>query len=286
MKNAILVVCATFAIMGGAFAKPDDLHLRSNSALILDSQRGQVLFHKNADSVMPIASITKLMTAMVVLDAKLPLNQEIVIDSADVDVIKYTRSRLRVGTRFTRGELLRLALMSSENRAAAALGRTYPGGLNAFVTAMNRKAFELGMGSTYFVDSTGLNSGNVSTARDLGKMVKAAHGYRLIRVFSTTAAHEVASVGKVRSRSLKKVRSRSLNFVNSNRLVRSSSWDIGVSKTGFLSEAGRCLVMHANITGKPTIIVLLDSWGKNSRIGDANRIKKWMETGFTRKVRG
>ena len=286
MKNAILVVCATFAIMGGAFAKPGDLHLRSNSALILDSQRGQVLFHKNADSVMPIASITKLMTAMVVLDAKLPLNQEIVIDSADVDVIKYTRSRLRVGTRFTRGQLLRLALMSSENRAAAALGRTYPGGLNAFVTAMNRKAFELGMGSTYFVDSTGLNSGNVSTARDLGKMVKAAHGYHLIRVFSTTAAHEVASVGKVRSRSLKKVRSRSLNFVNSNRLVRSSSWDIGVSKTGFLSEAGRCLVMHANITGKPTIIVLLDSWGKNSRIGDANRIKKWMETGFTRKVRG
>ena len=278
MKNAILVVCATFAFMGGAFAKPADLSLRSNAALILDPQRGQVLFHKNADSVMPIASITKLMTAMVVLDAKLPLNQEIVIDSADVDVIKYTRSRLRVGTRFTRGELLRLALMSSENRAAAALGRTYPGGLNAFVTAMNRKAFQLGMSSTYFVDSTGLNSGNVSTARDLAKMVKAAYGYRLIRVFSTTAAHAVASVGKVRSRSL--------NFVNSNRLVRSSSWDIGVSKTGFLSEAGRCLVMHANITGKPTIIVLLDSWGKNSRIGDANRIKKWMETGFTRKVRG
>lgn len=267
-----------FAFTGGAFAKPGDLHLRSNAALILDSQRGQVLFHKNADSVMPIASITKLMTAMVVLDAKLPLNEGIAIDSADVDVIKYTRSRLRVGTRLTRGELLRLALMSSENRAAAALGRAFPGGLNAFVTAMNRKAFELGMGSTYFVDSTGLNSGNVSTARDLAKMVKAAYGYRLIRVFSTTAAHEVASVGKVRSRSL--------NFVNSNRLVRSSRWDIGVSKTGFLSEAGRCLVMHANITGKPTIIVLLDSWGKNSRIGDANRIKKWMETGFTRKVRG
>ena len=278
MKNAILVVCATLAFMGGAFAKPGDLSLRSNAALILDPQRGQVLFHKNADSVMPIASITKLMTAMVVLDAKLPLNQEIVIDSADVDVIKYTRSRLRVGTKFTRGELLRLALMSSENRAAAALGRTYPGGLNAFVTAMNRKAFKLGMGSTYFVDSTGLNSGNVSTARDLAKMVKAAHGYRHIRVFSTTAAHEVASMGKVRSRNL--------NYVNSNRLVRSSSWDIGISKTGFLSEAGRCLVMHANITGKPTIIVLLDSWGKNSRIGDANRIKKWLETGFTRKIRG
>jgi D-alanyl-D-alanine endopeptidase (penicillin-binding protein 7) len=134
------------------------------------------------------------------------------------------------------------------------------------------------MGSTYFVDSTGLNSGNVSTARDLAKMVKAAHRYSLIRVFSTTAAHEVVSVGKVRSRNL--------NFVNSNRLVRSSRWDIGISKTGFLSEAGRCLVMHANITGKPTIIVLLESWGKNSRIADANRIKKWMEAGMTRKVRG
>jgi D-alanyl-D-alanine endopeptidase (penicillin-binding protein 7) len=192
-----------------------------------------------------------------------------------VDVIKNTRSRLRVGTRLSRYDLLRLALMSSENRAAAALGRAYPGGINAFVEAMNNKAFELGMGNSYFVDSTGLNRKNVSTARDLAKLVEAAEDYDLIRQFSTTAAHAVEFKEE-----------RSLKFVNSNRLVRSSSWEIGVSKTGFLREAGRCLVMQAKISGKPIIIVLLDSVGKNTRIGDANRVKKWMETGFTRKVRG
>jgi serine-type D-Ala-D-Ala endopeptidase (penicillin-binding protein 7) len=166
--------------------------------------------------------------------------------------------------------------MSSENRAAAALGRTYPGGINAFVEAMNRKAFELGMGSSYFVDSTGLNSSNVSTPRDLAKLVDAADDYDLIREFSTTATHAVVFTDE----------DRSLQFNNSNNLVRNGSWDIAVSKTGFLSEAGRCLVMQARITGKRIIIVLLDSWGKNTRIGDANRIKKWMETGFARKVRG
>ncbi|HEU4855346.1 MAG TPA: peptidase S11, partial [Nitrosospira sp.] len=168
------------------------------------------------------------------------------------------------------------ALMSSENRAAAALGRSYPGGTNAFVAAMNRKAFELGMDNSYFVDPTGLNSANVSTARDLVKMVNAAYDYDVIREFSTTAAHEVMFTDG----------DRSVQFVNTNNLVRSSKWDIGVSKTGFLSEAGRCLVMQANITGKQIIIVLLDSWGKNSRLGDANRVKKWMEIGFARKVRG
>jgi D-alanyl-D-alanine endopeptidase (penicillin-binding protein 7) len=276
MKKAILAVCAMFAFMGSAFAQPGGLHLRSHSALILDARHGQILFHKNADNVMPIASITKLMTAMVVLDAHLPMDEEITIEAADVDILKNTRSRLRVGTSFTRQDLLRLALMSSENRAAAALGRSYPGGIEAFVAAMNRKASELGMGYSSFVDSTGLNRANVSTARDLGKMVVAAYGYNLIREFSTTAAHAVAFGGA----------DRSLNFVNSNNLVRSGNWDIGISKTGFLSEAGRCLVMHTNITGKPVIIVLLDSAGKKSRIGDANRIKKWMETGFARKVRG
>lgn len=262
--------------IGSVFAQPGGLNLRSQAALILDAEGGQILFHKNADSVMPIASITKLMTAIVVLDANLPLHEEIIIAAADVDVLKNTRSRLRVGSSLTRIDMLRLALMSSENRAAAALGRSYPGGISAFVEAMNRKAFELGMGSSYFVDSTGLNSANVSTARDLAKLVDAADDYDLIREFSTTAKHAVV-IGD---------EDRSLHFINSNNLVRRGSWDIGVSKTGFLNEAGRCLVMQAKITGKPVIIVLLDSWGKNTRIGDANRIKKWMETGFARKVRG
>lgn len=272
----ILAVCAMFAFIGGAFAQPGGLNLRSHAALILDAKHGRILFNKNADTVMPIASITKLMTAIVVLDAKLPLNEGISIEAADIDVIKNTRSRLRVGANLTRRELLRLALMASENRAAASLGRTYPGGIHAFVAAMNDKAFELGMGNSYFVDATGLNSANVSTARDLAKLVDAAYKYKVIREYSTTAAHAVAFVDE----------DRSLRFSNSNNLVRSRHWDIDVSKTGFLSEAGRCLVMQAKITGKPVIIVLLDSWGKNSRIGDANRIKKWMETGFVRKVRG
>ncbi len=276
MKKMILAGCAMLAFSGGAFAQQGSLNLRSQAAFILDAQHGRILFDKNADTVMPIASITKLMTAIVVLDAQLPLAEEIVIEAADVDVLKNTRSRLRVGTSLSRREMLRLALMSSENRAAAALGRSYRGGINAFVAAMNQKAFELGMGNSYFVDSTGLNSANVSTARDLAKMVDAADDYAIIREFSTTASHAVAFTDD----------DRSLQFTNSNNLVRSGSWDIGVSKTGFLSEAGRCLVMQAKITGKPIIIVLLDSWGKNSRIGDANRIKKWMEIGFTRKVRG
>ena len=276
MKKMILAGCAMLAFSGGAFAQQGSLNLRSQAAFILDAQHGRILFDKNADTVMPIASITKLMTAIVVLDAQLPLAEEIVIEAADIDVLKNTRSRLRVGTSLSRREMLRLALMSSENRAAAALGRSYRGGINAFVAAMNQKAFELGMGNSYFVDSTGLNSANVSTARDLAKMVDAADDYAIIREFSTTASHAVAFTDD----------DRSLQFTNSNNLVRSGSWDIGVSKTGFLSEAGRCLVMQAKITGKPIIIVLLDSWGKNSRIGDANRIKKWMEIGFTRKVRG
>jgi D-alanyl-D-alanine endopeptidase (penicillin-binding protein 7) len=276
MKKIILAACVMFAFTGGAFAQPGGLNLRSQAALILDAEHGRILFHKNADAVLPIASITKLMTAIVVLDANLSLTEEIIIDDADVDILKNTRSRLRVGSSLARRDMLRLALMSSENRAAAALGRTYPGGIGVFVEAMNRKAFELGMGNSYFVDSTGLKSANVSTARDLAKLVDAAEDYDIIREFSTTAKHAVVFGDE----------DRSLQFVNSNNLVRSGNWDIGVSKTGFLSEAGRCLVMQAKITGKTIIIILLDSWGKNTRIGDANRIKKWMETGFARKVRG
>ncbi len=273
MNKVILALSIMFVFTSSAFAQQGGLNLKSRAALIFDAQQGRAIYSKNTDTIMPIASITKLMTAMVVLDAQLPLTEEITIDSADIDVLKNTRSRLRVGGSLTRQQLLRLALMSSENRAAAALGRAYPGGIGAFVAAMNDKAFELGMGNSYFVDSTGLSSTNVSTARDLVKMVEAAYGYDLIRKFSTTSAHavELADDG------------RSMQFINSNNLVRSGNWQINVSKTGFLSEAGRCLVMQANITGKPVIIVLLDSNGKDTRSGDANRIKKWMETSLARK---
>lgn len=273
MNKVILALSVMLIFSGSAFAQKGALNLKSRAVHIFDTQQGRTLYSKNTDTVMPIASITKLMTAIVVLDAQLPLTEEIIIDSADIDVLKNTRSRLHVGASLTRQQLLRLALMSSENRAAAALGRAYPGGIEAFVAAMNDKAFELGMGNSYFVDSTGLSSTNVSTARDLVKMVEAAYGYDLIRQFSTTSAHAVDLADNRRS----------MRFTNSNSLVRSGSWQIDVSKTGFLSEAGRCLVMQANITGKPVIIVLLDSNGKNTRSSDANRIKKWMEASIVRK---
>jgi D-alanyl-D-alanine endopeptidase (penicillin-binding protein 7) len=273
MNRAILALVVMLAITGSAFAQKGDLTLKSRAALIFDAQQGHAIYSKNTDTIMPIASITKLMTAMVVLDAQLPLSEEITIDSADIDVLKNTRSRLKVGSSLTRQQLLRLALMSSENRAAAALGRAYPGGIEAFVSAMNNKAFELGMGNSRFVDSTGLSSSNVSTARDLVKMVEAAHFYEEIRDFSTTTTHALNSPDYRRS----------LKYTNSNNLVSNVQWQIGVSKTGFLSAAGRCLVMQANITGKPVIIVLLDSNGKKTRIGDAIRIKQWMEASLTRK---
>ena len=273
MNRAILALVVMLAITGSAFAQKGDLTLKSRAALIFDAQQGHAIYSKNTDTIMPIASITKLMTAMVVLDAQLPLSEEITIDSADIDVLKNTRSRLKVGTSLTRQQLLRLALMSSENRAAAALGRAYPGGIEAFVSAMNNKAFELGMGNSRFVDSTGLSSSNVSTARDLVKMVEAAHFYEEIRDFSTTTTHALNSPDYRRG----------LKYTNSNNLVSNGQWQIGVSKTGFLSAAGRCLVMQANITGKPVIIVLLDSNGKKTRIGDAIRIKQWMEASLTRK---
>lgn len=273
MNRAILALVVMLAITGSAFAQKGDLTLKSRAALIFDAQQGHAIYSKNTDTIMPIASITKLMTAMVVLDAQLPLSEEITIDSADIDVLKNTRSRLKVGSSLTRQQLLRVALMSSENRAAAALGRAYPGGIEAFVSAMNNKAFELGMGNSRFVDSTGLSSANVSTARDLVKMVESAHFYEEIRDFSTTTTHALNSPDYRRG----------LKYTNSNNLVSNVQWQIGVSKTGFLSAAGRCLVMQANITGKPVIIVLLDSNGKKTRIGDAIRIKQWMEASLTRK---
>lgn len=244
-------------------------HLASTKAMIVNQDTGETLYAKSTDVPAPIASVTKLMTAMVMLDAYLPMTEYLTVTDADVDMLKGSSSRLRVGTELTRAEMLHLALMSSENRAASALGRNYPGGINAFVAAMNAKARSLGMVNSHFVDSTGLNSANVSTAEDLAKMVNAAYQYPEIRQVSTTASQEFPVYG-YRS---------PVNFVNTNSLVRSynSDWIIGLSKTGYISEAGRCLVMQAMIAGKPIIIVLLDSAGKLSRIADAQRIRKWLE---------
>ena len=252
-------------------AKAHAPDLKSAAALVVGQEDGRALYTKNTDTVAPIASITKLMMAMVVLDSQLPLTEPITITADDMDDIKGTRSRLTVGTTLTRSDLLRLALMASENRAAAALARTYPGGRNAAVSAMNAKARELGMQDTNFLDPTGLSSGNVSTAHDLVKMVIAARDYALIHQYTTAASHSVDGW-----------KGREMRFVNTNKLVRNASWDIGVSKTGYISEAGRCLVMEATINLRTVVIVLLDSWGKNTRIGDANRIKKWMESSNTR----
>jgi len=245
-----------------------ELRLASSKALIINQNTGEVLYAKSTDVPTPIASVTKLMTAMVVLDAHQPLDEAITISDAEVDTLKGTSSRLRVGTTLARGEMLQLALMASENRAAAALGNNYPGGRAAFVAAMNAKAAVLGMTRSRFVDGTGLNSENVSTAEDLAKMVKAAYQYPEIRQVTTTAQYEVPVHGLRQP----------VEFHNTNILVRNSDWEIGLSKTGFINEAGRCLVMQAKIAEQPLIIVLLDSWGKFTRIGDAQRIRKWIES--------
>lgn len=239
--------------------------LASASVLVTNQTTGEVLLEKNAQSVVPIASITKLMTAMVVLDGQQGLSETVRVTEEDIDTLKGSSSRLPVGTELSREEMLRLALMASENRAASSLARNYPGGLPAFVAAMNRKAAAIGLTDTRFHDGTGLNSGNVSSARDLTKMVAAASRYPLIREYSTTAEHEVAVAGRLR------------RFANTNALVRGGEWEIGVSKTGYISEAGRCLVMQAWLHDKPLIIVLLDSVGKFTRIADAQRIRKWLE---------
>ena len=251
------------------FAQADNqkvVYLRSSAVMVQDAETGEVVINKNSEAVVPIASITKLMTAMVILDRGLDLEQRIVLSREDVDGLKGTRSRLRPGGILTRDELLLLALMASENRAAAALGRTYPGGMPAFVKAMNEKAAELGMSDSRFVEATGLSPANVSSPRDLVKLVRAAHSYPLIRDYST------------RDKATVKVFNRPLRFANTNGLVRNSHWEIELSKTGYISEAGRCLVMHVRLASKDVIVVLLDSWGKQSRIGDANRLKKWLES--------
>ena len=240
-------------------------NLRSASAIVLDSQ-GNIIYGKDVNTVRPIASITKLMTAMVVLDAGLDLDEQLTITSADRDLIRMTGSRLGVGATLSRRELILLALMSSENRAATALGRTYPGGMEAFVAQMNAKAKALGMASSSFADPAGLRAENVSTASDLAKMVAAAGGYPLITQATTTVRHEVrpyASKGP-------------LNYGNTNRLLKNENWDIALSKTGYINEAGRCLVMRANIEGEDVSIILLNSFGKLTPFGDSNRLRKWM----------
>lgn len=242
------------------------LKLQSSSVVVQDQASGAVLFEKNPDAVLPIASISKLMTAMVTLDAHPDLKEELGVAEADVDTLKRSSSHIPVGTKLSRELMLRLALMSSENRAAHALARNFPGGTNAFVAAMNAKAKELGLNDTRFFDPTGLNAGNVSSARDLAKLVGAASKYPLIREFTTTAEYEVPLGRHMRT------------FHNTNALVRNGgNWEISISKTGYINESGKCLVMQAWLNNKPTIIVLLDSWGKLTRIGDANRIKKWVE---------
>jgi D-alanyl-D-alanine endopeptidase (penicillin-binding protein 7) len=259
----VLALSIGFAQAG----EPKKVVLRSNSALVLDAATGEVVFDKNGDKLTPIASITKLMTAIVMLESGLDLEAPVALAREDVDMKKGSRSRLRTGAMLTRDELLLLSLMASENRAAAALGRSYPGGTQAFVAAMNDMAAELQMGDTRFVDPTGLSAGNVSSARDLAKLVRAAHGYPLIREYSTRDKATVLLSGKQK-----------MNFHNTNGLVRNSRWEIDLSKTGYISEAGRCLVMQVRLASKDLIVVLLDSWGKHSRVGDANRIRKWVET--------
>ncbi|MEF8734264.1 MAG: D-alanyl-D-alanine endopeptidase [Candidatus Accumulibacter meliphilus] len=244
----------------------EHLAVRSGSALVIAQDGGEALYEKNARIVVPIASITKIMTAMVVLDSMPNLQAPITITDDDVDYLKGSRSRLQVGSVLTREMALLLALMSSENRAANALGRHYPGGLGAFIVAMNRKAASLGMSRTHFEDPTGLTSNNVSTAHDLARMVAAAYRYPLIREFSTTSGVTA------------EVKGRDLEYRNTNQLVKSPAWEIGLSKTGYIQEAGKCLVMQARVADRPVVIVLLDSSGKQTRIGDANRIKRWMES--------
>ena len=246
------------------------LRVKSHVALIFDEQTQLPLYNKNGQAVMPIASITKLMTAIVLLDANLPMDVEVSVAEDGLNSIKRAKSRLRVGMTLTRGEMLRLALMASENRAALALARSYPGGVEALVAAMNAKARALGMENTRFFDPTGLDSDNVSTAQDLVKMVSAARYYPLISQYTTTGSHSVDNPS-----------GRTMRFSNTNPLVRNASWDIGLSKTGFINEAGQCLVMQATINHRPVIIVLLDSWGRRTRVGDANRIKRWMESADT-----
>jgi D-alanyl-D-alanine endopeptidase (penicillin-binding protein 7) len=269
LSLAIVLIAAIPAVASADSSKfvglKGDPDLRSASAIVLDGN-GDIIFSKDTDTVRSIASITKLMTAMVILDAQLDLEETLTITKADRDLIRLTGSRLDAGAKLTRRELLLLALMSSENRAATALGRTYPGGMDTFVAQMNRKAKSLGMNNSRFADPAGLRTENLSTANDLAKMLKAAKGYPLITQATTTLREDVRPYS----------RRGPLNYVNTNRLLKNSQWDIELSKTGYINEAGRCLVMQANIEGEPISIVLLNSFGKLTPFGDSNRLRQWM----------
>jgi D-alanyl-D-alanine endopeptidase (penicillin-binding protein 7) len=255
----------SFGQLAGLHGEHDALALKSSVALVVDQDTKEVLFSKNEQAVLPIASITKLMTGLLVSEGHLPMDENITITQADVDTEKGSRSRLAVGTELSRGELLHLALMSSENRAAHALGRTYPGGLEHFVQMMNVRAKTLGMHDTSYVEPTGLSSKNQSSARDLATLVNFAYGDATLRELSTSTGYQV-EVGR-----------RTLQFNNTNRLVKNPAWDIGLQKTGYISEAGQCLVMQAKVAGRKLIMVFLDSTGKLSRIADAERVRHWVE---------
>ncbi len=256
----------SFGELAGLHQIRDALELKSGVALVVDQDTKEVLFSKNDSAVLPIASLTKLMTGLIVQDARLPLNETITITQDDVDTEKGSRSRLVVGTSLTRGEMLHLALMSSENRAANALGRTHPSGLNEFVRLMNAKAQALGMRDTKYVEPTGLSSKNQSSAHDLALLASAVYQDPVLRNYSISPGYEVA-VGE-----------KTLQFNNTNRLTKSPDWDIGLQKTGYISEAGRCLVMQTKIAGRKLIMVFLDSAGKFSRLGDAERVRRWVES--------
>lgn len=255
----------SFGQLAGLRSTDDVLDLKSSVALVVDQDTREVLFSKNDQAVLPIASITKLMTGVLISEAQLPSEEVITITQDDVDTEKHSSSRLRVGASLTRGELLHLSLMSSENRAAHALGRTYPGGLGTFVAMMNAKARSLGMHDTRYVEPTGLSSGNQSSARDLALLVNYAYADPTLRQL-TTSPERVVEVG-----------SRTLQFNTTNRLVKNPEWDIGLQKTGYISEAGQCLVMQARISGRKLIMVFLDSAGRFSRLGDAERVRRWVE---------
>lgn len=270
--RAVALVVGLIGMLGlpgvNAAPNPAKLDVRSSSALVLDVNTGKTLYQKNATKVRPIASLTKLMTALVVLDAKQNLGQTLTVDKNDLDRVKHTHSRIRMGTKVTRRDALHLALMSSENRMASALARHYPGGRSAFVRAMNNKARALGMRNTHFYDSTGLSTRNVSTAQDLGKLAAAAYRQPLIRQFTQDENREMRFSSPAYS----------LMFNNTNPLVKNPDWDVRLSKTGFTDEAGRCLVMRAKPDRQELAIVLLNSVGKRTPIGDANRIRKWLKS--------
>ena len=256
----------SYGQIAGLHAVHDELELKSSVALVIDQDTREVLFRKNENAVLPIASLTKLMTGVIISGAKLPMDAMITLTQDDVDTEKGSRSRLKVGTTLTRGEMLHLALMSSENRAANALGRTYPGGMAVFVSLMNAKAKLLGMTDTRYVEPTGLSSRNQSSAQDLAALVSAAHADPVLRELSTSTGYEVA------------VGNRTLQYNNTNRLIKNPEWDIGLQKTGYISEAGQCLVMQTKIAGRKLIMVFLDSAGKLSRLGDAERVRRWVES--------